>query len=506
MKNKTALLLAGILLSILMMSEGLSCWLCDWFCEVEVPCPRDKAYCSTEDCPDDVKWEIKKHVCGYNTDDPEWNYVVCRGYAGPPHNNLLCQLSDQCYKGKSRDGCPFLSAHCVGNTEQVVNSLVPESETHPNKVVTDYCAFSLPLNEDEYGYNFLLREFHQKHSWFDQFKLFAVDHPQGSYVGVTHDGKILVWIDSLPPIFCYDQNGNSHLAEIEAEDGLCYIGNSNDTLIVGFGNVDEQPGWEGSEPGARICVMSPPYGEIRIKDVSVVCLYMPDTSWKEEGKFYERARNCAPLIHLSDYEDGSLVIRLTFGGEMRIDHIHLIKPDSTLRIIQECPLWTVLDDTSGNITGKLLYDDSIFGELFPSQSWGLQFHLPSDTCPSGYERSFVFLSKGRYVTQEGTPTPVTQDKKAISSAFELIVIQPTPLTFPAEIHYSLPEKTQISLKVYDVSGKLITTIEEGIKESGRYSILWDGIDNKGTKLPTGSYFVTLRTEKHTQTKKLVIVR
>jgi len=42
--------------------------------------------------------------------------------------------------------------------------------------------------------------------------------------------------------------------------------------------------------------------------------------------------------------------------------------------------------------------------------------------------------------------------------------------------------------------------------SGRFSIIWDGCDDKDAVLPEGIYFIRLRTREDEQSAKLVLMR
>ncbi len=81
--------------------------------------------------------------------------------------------------------------------------------------------------------------------------------------------------------------------------------------------------------------------------------------------------------------------------------------------------------------------------------------------------------------------------------------KPNPFKDKTIISYQLPEQAEIELSIYDVSGKKIITLEKGKKSGGFYRVHWNGKDDKGKGLPSGIYFVTLKTEKRTVTQKLI---
>jgi flagellar hook assembly protein FlgD len=78
---------------------------------------------------------------------------------------------------------------------------------------------------------------------------------------------------------------------------------------------------------------------------------------------------------------------------------------------------------------------------------------------------------------------------------------PTPSPFlsveGAEVRFSLPMPDDVAIRVCDIKGRRVRELVSGVRESGRYSITWDGRDDYGSLLASGSYFVALRSEAGT---------
>lgn len=83
---------------------------------------------------------------------------------------------------------------------------------------------------------------------------------------------------------------------------------------------------------------------------------------------------------------------------------------------------------------------------------------------------------------------------------------PNPFRNKTIICYQLPARGKVSLRIYDISGKLIKTLEGGEKEASMHSTSWDGKDDRGRILPAGVYFYQLKSEGFTDTKRLVLIR
>lgn len=85
-------------------------------------------------------------------------------------------------------------------------------------------------------------------------------------------------------------------------------------------------------------------------------------------------------------------------------------------------------------------------------------------------------------------------------------IAPNPFVKAMHVQYALPEKTEVNVKVYDVTGAVVKTIINGVQEPGYYSMRWDGDDERGRKLASGVYFVTVLARGYSSKHKVVFVR
>lgn len=83
---------------------------------------------------------------------------------------------------------------------------------------------------------------------------------------------------------------------------------------------------------------------------------------------------------------------------------------------------------------------------------------------------------------------------------------PNPIGYGGWIEYGLPKGTEVSLKVYDLSGRSIRTLIAANQKLGVYRIYWDGTDNSGKKVATGIYFYRLDAGEFKATRKLTILR
>jgi hypothetical protein len=84
---------------------------------------------------------------------------------------------------------------------------------------------------------------------------------------------------------------------------------------------------------------------------------------------------------------------------------------------------------------------------------------------------------------------------------------PNPVTGSrADIRFALPSKQEASLALFDVAGRQVRALTEGILASGEHLVRWDGRDESGRAVPAGIYLVRLRSTSFQATRRLVVIR
>jgi hypothetical protein len=94
-----------------------------------------------------------------------------------------------------------------------------------------------------------------------------------------------------------------------------------------------------------------------------------------------------------------------------------------------------------------------------------------------------------------------------NSKYKLEQNIPNPFNSHTTIYFELAEKTDISLTIFDNTGKVVKTLLNEEKEAGRYSIIWDGTNDKNKNVETGIYFYQIKTgNKFSETKKMLFLK
>jgi plastocyanin len=97
---------------------------------------------------------------------------------------------------------------------------------------------------------------------------------------------------------------------------------------------------------------------------------------------------------------------------------------------------------------------------------------------------------------------------SLPKAFSLAQNVPNPFNPSTTIKFDVPEGTPVtvSLKVYDIRGRLVNTLVNDIRQSGTYSVFWDGTDDLGRQVPSGVYFYRMQAGDFMQTRKMVLLK
>lgn len=84
--------------------------------------------------------------------------------------------------------------------------------------------------------------------------------------------------------------------------------------------------------------------------------------------------------------------------------------------------------------------------------------------------------------------------------------RPNPFAGETEISYALPVGTRVSLRLYDVSGRLVRTLVDGARDAGVHHARWDGRNDAGAKVVSGIYFVKFSADGITRSDRILKLR
>jgi hypothetical protein len=112
----------------------------------------------------------------------------------------------------------------------------------------------------------------------------------------------------------------------------------------------------------------------------------------------------------------------------------------------------------------------------------------------------VFFNAWNYTTQSPA-TGVEQISSGIPLAYSLDQNYPNPFNPSTKIEYSIKAAGFVSLKVFNLLGQVVATLNEGKQEAGKYSVVFDA-----SRLSSGIYFYQITAGKFVATKKMMFLK
>lgn len=200
----------------------------------------------------------------------------------------------------------------------------------------------------------------------------------------------------------------------------------------------------------------------------------------------------------------------------------------TLLSAPNAQYWAI--DNEQNISGNPwnIYDGFTDTEKFQSLSSGVGRQQAGGTTgrdvshvvgsgpysiPAGGEISIVFAvlagdnlndlkanaiaAKNKY----NTLLSVVNYNSEIPQSFSLSQNYPNPFNPGTSIKFGIPATGNVSLKVFDISGKLVEEIVNGVMNAGSYDVNFDG-----SRLSSGVYFYKLQSEGFVETKRMMLIK
>jgi len=90
--------------------------------------------------------------------------------------------------------------------------------------------------------------------------------------------------------------------------------------------------------------------------------------------------------------------------------------------------------------------------------------------------------------------------------FHLFQNYPNPFNPVTQIEYTLAEQAQVSMVIYDMSGRVVRTLIQETVPAGRHSATWTGQDEFGKPVASGVYVCRLESRGKAEMRKLVLLR
>ncbi len=208
---------------------------------------------------------------------------------------------------------------------------------------------------------------------------------------------------------------------------------------------------------------------------------------------YDSHNNMTAVLHES-WENGAWTnfSRLTYAYDISDNMLTELEENwGTQGWVNYTLLTYTYDITRNAITGK--------AEKWENNTWvnNIYGYL---TLTSNYKNDYLYVS-GYNCTVQYTQFSDVDGELNNSLVFSLNQNYPNPFNPSTSISFSLPNDGFVTLKVYDVLGKEVTTLINEDMNAGKHTKMLDA-----SNLCSGVYFYKLQAGKYNKTKKMILIR
>jgi hypothetical protein len=102
-----------------------------------------------------------------------------------------------------------------------------------------------------------------------------------------------------------------------------------------------------------------------------------------------------------------------------------------------------------------------------------------------------------------TSAPPTFDSPSESLLFSA---WPNPGREGTQARFTLVEPARVELQVYDVRGRVVRTLVDGIRGAGDHVVTWHGLDDSGARVSSGTYFLKFSNGSEVRTERVTRIR
>ncbi|HMB71395.1 MAG TPA: FlgD immunoglobulin-like domain containing protein, partial [bacterium] len=162
------------------------------------------------------------------------------------------------------------------------------------------------------------------------------------------------------------------------------------------------------------------------------------------------------------------------------------------------------------------YDTGFGAEVFWNGAGpGEDEHLPAQMLSAGFH-ALAVLKHGAADASEAADFRLVISTANVVGApeigvapdeFALQAPRPNPFRSAAAIRYDVPATGgHVRVSVFDLSGRRVTDLVDGVQPAGRHTASWNGRDRAGQRVVSGMYFVRLESPRGTETRKVTLLR
>jgi endoglucanase len=130
----------------------------------------------------------------------------------------------------------------------------------------------------------------------------------------------------------------------------------------------------------------------------------------------------------------------------------------------------------------------------------------SNECETSETAALVFLSGYFYKGSDTLPVEGYPDQKTDPKEYFLYQNFPNPFNPFTHINFKLKKQSNVEIGIFNAMGQLVRVLINEKRPAGSYSLVWNGTDDAGSLLPSGTYFFHIQAGDFAETRKTVLLK
>jgi hypothetical protein len=156
-------------------------------------------------------------------------------------------------------------------------------------------------------------------------------------------------------------------------------------------------------------------------------------------------------------------------------------------------------------------DLGIFSTTNAGNSWvqdnnGLANVSVADLDYRSSDNKLFAATHGRSMYSTTIVTSVEEVEANIPAEFEVTQNYPNPFNPSTKFKYALPEGRDVKVKIYDLNGRRIAELVNIYQNAGTYEVTWNGKNDAGAQVASGTYVYRIVAGNFTQVRKMVLLK
>jgi subtilisin family serine protease len=165
--------------------------------------------------------------------------------------------------------------------------------------------------------------------------------------------------------------------------------------------------------------------------------------------------------------------------------------------------WTPLERLAQSVNEWTEVSISLCGVIEPTDQMQLRVVACDDPNNSLVEAAIDDVTFEMF---EGGVIDVADNTRILGPRTGIDVVRPNPFNPMTRIVYSLDRQSEVSVKIFDLGGREVTTLAVGLQAAGTYSVNWDGTNRAGRPLASGTYFVRMTAGGQTFDQRVTLLK